>query len=82
MAIGVIELTVPVFFVVVPAGYAGSSSARFTTGPLTRNGSVGRRPCDGPGIDIVGRERHGERVGRHSRPTTIGVKLEYDVFWK
>lgn len=45
---GLSNCTVPVFFDSVPAGNIWFRSARFTTGPLTGNGSVGSLPADGP----------------------------------
>src|SRR4029434_3993913 len=76
---GLSRSTVPVFFVVVPGGNIAFSSARFTTGPLTRNGSVGSRPADGPGSTLlVGKltVKEGEM-----RPcATRLVKFEYAVF--
>src|SRR4051812_28648535 len=78
---GLSNRTVPVFFVVVPAGNCCASSARFTTGPLTRNGSVGKRPCDGPGSMLLAGKLTRNDVDV-SPDDAIGVKFEYAVFWK
>jgi hypothetical protein len=43
----------PVFLSFEPDGYCWFSSARFTVGPFTRNGSVGKRPADGPGSMLL-----------------------------
>src|SRR6188472_1871688 len=75
------KFTVPVFTVVEPAGNTWFSSARLTIGPLTRNGSVGRRPADGPASTLlVGKLTVNE--SDVAPEATSGVKFEYAVFWK
>ena len=63
---GLSNCTVPVFFASVPGGNSEFSSARFTTGPLTRNGLVGRRPADGPGSTWVADGQIGAVAGPQS----------------
>src|ERR671931_1036247 len=78
---GLSNRTVPAFLVVVPAGKLWFRSARLTVGPSTRNGSVGSRPCDGPAsMLLVGKLTMNEF--EIAPDDTIGVKLEYAVFWK
>jgi hypothetical protein len=73
--------TVPVFFVVVPAGYWAFNKARLTTGPFLRNSLVGNCPVDGPGsMLLAGNDTVNELDVTPDE--AIGVKFEYDVFWK
>ena len=68
--------TVPVFFCSVPGGNMRFSSARFTTGPLTRNGSVGQPARRRTRIDVVRREVHRERIRKHARRHDAGEERE------
>src|SRR5438034_10380466 len=86
---GLSKFTVPVFFCVVPSGNSWLSSVRFTVGPFTRNGLVGRRPADGPGSTLVADGQIGFDAGPdrialnelHVTPAeTSGLKFEYGVF--
>ena len=79
MAIGVVEPDVAGVLRRRARRDTAFSSARFTTGPLTRNGSVGSRPCDGPESTLL----VGNVTVNESDVTpdeTIGVKFEYGIF--
>ena len=77
---GLSNWTVPLFFWTAPGGNREASSAAFTVGPFTRNGSVGRRPADGPGSTLLA----GKFTWNESENTpfdAIAVKNENGVFW-
>jgi hypothetical protein len=69
-----------VFFCFVPGLELWFSNARFTTGPLTRNGSVGSRPADGPASTLLA----GNCTVNESEYTpdaTTAVRNANGVFW-
>ena len=47
------DVTVPVFFTLLPGGYRDSSSARLTVGPPLSIGSRGSTPFEGPGSTLL-----------------------------
>ena len=77
---GLSKRTVPVFFVVVPAG-TGIQQGAIDDRAVAQERIGGERPVDGPGsMLLAGNDTVNELDVTPDE--AIGVKFEYDVFWK